>query len=58
MYHPRGGTNMTAVTKPINRMTTIKTRESAEFIKKFNKNKVSQEFLEFYKKAGKLLSIK
>ena len=23
--------NMTAVTKPINRMTTIKTRESAEF---------------------------
>lgn len=49
---------MTAVTEPINRMTTIKTRESAEFIKKFNKNKVSQEFLEFYKKAGKLLSIK
>ena len=46
---------MTAITKPINRMTTIKTRESAEFI---NKNKVSQEFLEFYKKAGKLLSIK
>ena len=49
---------MTAVTKPINRMTTIKTREAAEFIKKFNKNIVSQEFLEFYKKAGKLLSIK
>lgn len=58
MYHPRGGTNMTAVTKPINRMTIIKTKESAEFIKKFNKNKVSQEFLESCKKAGKLLSIR
>ena len=49
---------MTTVTKPINRMTIIKTKESAEFIKKCNKNKVSQEFLESCKKAGKLLSIR
>lgn len=49
---------MTAITKPINRMTIIKTKESAEFIKNFNKNKVSQEFLESCKKAGKLLSIR
>lgn len=39
-------------------MTIIKTKESAEFIKKFNKNKVSQKFLESCKKAGKLLSIR
>lgn len=49
---------MEAVTKPINRMTIIKTKESAEFIKKFNKNKASQEFLESCKKAGELLSIR
>lgn len=49
---------MIAITKPINRMPIIKTKESAEFIKKFNKNKVSQEFLESCKKAGNLLSIR
>lgn len=40
--------------KPINRMLIIKEKISQKFIRDFNKNKVTKEFLDSCKKAGKL----
>lgn len=37
-----------------NRIVLIKPENSREFIREFNKNKVSREFLESCKKAGRL----
>lgn len=48
------GNNMAALAKPINRMAVIKRQDSQEFVREFNKNKVTEELLESCKKAGKL----
>lgn len=40
--------------KPINRINIIKVEESPKFVHEFNKNKVTKEFLDTCKKAGKL----
>lgn len=48
------GNNMVALAKPVNRMAVIKKQDSQEFVRKFNKNRVTEEFLESCKKAGKL----
>lgn len=45
---------MSALAKPINRIAVIKRQESQEFVREFNENKVSKEFLDSCKKAGKL----
>lgn len=45
---------MAVLAKPINRITVVKNSESQEFVREFNKNKVSGEFLDSCKKAGKL----
>ena len=45
---------MVVLAKPINKMTIIKEADSKEFVREFNKNKASKEFLESCKKAGKL----
>lgn len=45
---------MAVLAKPINKMTIIKEADSKEFVREFNKNKASKEFLESCKKAGKL----
>lgn len=39
---------------PINRITVVKKQESQKFVREFNENKVTNEFLESCKKAGKL----
>jgi hypothetical protein len=46
--------NMAVLVKPINKIAVIKEKESQEFVREFNENKVSREFLESCKKAGKL----
>lgn len=46
--------NMAALAKPINKIAVIKKQESREFVREFNGNKVSKEFLDSCKKAGKL----
>lgn len=48
------GKIMVVLAKPINKMTIIKEADSKEFVREFNKNKASKEFLESCKKAGKL----
>lgn len=50
--------NMAVVTKPINRITVIKEKDSREFIREFNKNEISKEFLDTCRKAGKLFGKK
>ena len=48
------GKNMAVLAKPINRISVIKRQESQEFVREFNHNKVTKDFLESCKKAGKL----
>lgn len=45
---------MAVLAKPINKMPIVRESDAKEFIRKFNDNKVSAEFLESCKKAGKL----
>ena len=45
---------MAVLAKPINKIAVIKERESRDFVRKFNKNKVNKEFLDSCKKAGRL----
>ena len=45
---------MAVLAKPINRIAVIKRQESQEFVHEFNDNKVTKDFLESCKKAGKL----
>ena len=45
---------MAVLAKPINRISDIKRQESQEFVREFNQNKVTNDFLESCKKAGKL----
>lgn len=45
---------MAVLAKPINKITVIKERESRDFVRKFNKNKVNKKFLDSCKKAGRL----
>ena len=46
--------HMAVLAKPINKMAIIKEKESRKFVREFNKNKVTNEFLDSCKKAGKL----
>ena len=48
------GKSMAVLAKPINRVAIIKRQESQEFVREFNENKVSKEFLDSCKKAGRL----
>lgn len=45
---------MAVLAKPINRIAVIKRQESQEFVREFNANKVTKDFLKSCKKAGKL----
>lgn len=40
--------------KPISKLTIIKEQNSKAFIKEFNKNKISNEFLDSCRKTGRL----
>ena len=48
------GQKMAVLAKPINRIAVIKEKESQKFVREFNENKVSRDFLDSCKKAGKL----
>lgn len=50
----REGNRMAVLAKPINKIAVIKQQDSQEFVREFNKNKVTKEFLDSCKKAGKL----
>ena len=50
--------DMAVFAKPMNKMVVVKKEESQEFIREFNENKVTREFLDSCKKAGKLFDNK
>lgn len=54
LMNKKEGNDMAALAKPINRIAVIKKQDSQEFVREFNKNKVTKEFLESCKKAGRL----
>lgn len=45
---------MVAITKPINRQVVIDSNKTEQFVKDFNKNKITDEFIASCKKASKL----
>lgn len=45
---------MAAIEKPINRQIVIDQKKSTQFVKDFNKNKISNEFVASCKKASTL----
>lgn len=50
----RKGENMAVLTKPINRVSVIQEKDTSSFVREFNNNRVSKEFLKSCKKAGTL----
>lgn len=48
------GIHMAVLAKPVDKVPLIKKEESRNFIREFNDNKVSNDFLESCKKAGRL----
>lgn len=52
------GKNMAVLAKPINRIAIIKKKDSHSFVREFNENRVSKDFLDSCKKAGKLFAKK
>lgn len=48
------GKSMAVLAKPINRIAVISKEESPKFVREFNQNKVTKDFLVSCKKAGKL----
>lgn len=45
---------MAVLAKPINKIPIVKKKDSPEFIRTFNENKISKDFLDSCRKAGKL----
>ena len=46
-----GGEEMAVLAKPVNKISVIKEKDSQKFVREFNKNKITEEFLESCKKA-------
>lgn len=57
-FYGGNGDIMATISKPINKVTVISEKESKNFVKEFNGNKVTKEFLNSCKKAGKLFGDK
>lgn len=47
---------MAVLAKPINKVSVVKEKDSQEFVREFNKNKVTKEFVESCKKASDLFA--
>jgi hypothetical protein len=49
---------MAVLAKPINKLIIVSEKESKNFVREFNKNKVTDAFLDSCKKAGRLFESK
>ncbi len=49
---------MAVLAKTTNKITVIKEKESSNFVREFNDNKVTKEFMDSCKKAGRLFGQK
>lgn len=54
----KGVKEMAVLAKPINRIAVVKKQDSQAFVREFNENKVTKDFLESCRKAGKLFGKK
>lgn len=50
--------DMAVLAKPVNKISVIREQDSRKFVRDFNANKVSEEFLDSCKKAGVLFGRK
>lgn len=50
----RKGKNMAVLSKPVNKVSVIPAKEASDFVREFNQNKVTKEFIESCEKAGRL----
>lgn len=53
-----GGEEMAVLAKPVNKISVIKEKDSQKFVREFNKNKITEEFLESCKKATSMFTRK
>lgn len=53
-----GGEEMAVLAKPVNKISVIKEKDSQKFVREFNKNKITEEFLESCKKATSMFARK
>ena len=53
-----GGEEMAVLAKPVNKISVIKEKDSQKFVREFNKNKITEEFLESCKKATDMFTRK
>lgn len=53
-YTKEGGNTMAVLAKPVNKISMIQEKDSRKFVQDFNNNRVSKEFLDSCKKAGRL----
>ncbi len=54
----KGDEEMAVLAKPVNRVPVVKKENSTKFVREFNKNKVSKNFLESCQKAAGLFEKK
>ncbi|MBQ8802256.1 MAG: hypothetical protein IJZ53_01285 [Tyzzerella sp.] len=45
---------MAVLSKPVNKVSVIPAKEASDFVREFNQNKVTKEFIESCEKAGRL----
>lgn len=50
----RKGEKMAVLSKPVNKVSVIPEKDASNFIREFNQNKVTKEFLKSCEKAGRL----
>ena len=52
----RNGKYMAVLAKPVNKVSVIPAKDSSSFVREFNQNKVTKEFIQSCEKAGRLFN--
>lgn len=50
----RNGKYMAVLAKPVNKVSVIPAKDASSFVREFNQNKVTKEFIQSCEKAGRL----
>lgn len=48
------GKHMAVLSKPVNKVSVIPAKDASDFVREFNQNKVTKEFIQSCEKAGRL----
>ena len=52
----RNGKYMAVLAKPVNKVSVIPAKDASNFVREFNQNKVTKEFIKSCEKAGRLFN--